>query len=116
MTTKAVFHINEERETTWTDLLTNVTNFLNQVSEEKAEICVVAHGRAIEHFRKEHTPDNSAWIERLADRGVSFRLCRNSLDAYGIAPDDLLEVCRIVPSGVVELADLQHDGYAYLKP
>jgi hypothetical protein len=47
---------------------------------------------------------------------VSFKVCRNALNRFNIAPENLIEGCEIVPAGVVSLIELQQDGYAYIKP
>ena len=65
------------------------------------------------------TDDMTAKISGLKDQGVAFAVCNNTVkgrkvdyttDLYDVAEDD------IVPSGVAEVAKLQLEGYAYIKP
>ena len=56
-------------------------------------------------------------VQQLAEQGVEFRVCRNTLAARDIDPGRVLAEATVVPSGVAEAARLQvRDGYAYLKP
>ena len=48
--------------------------------------------------------------------GVSFKMCRNALAKNKIENADLFEVCEIVPAGILELINLQREGFAYIKP
>ena len=61
----------------------------------------------------------AAKIDGLKAQGVSFNVCANTVrgrkvdmesDLYNVSQDD------IVPSGVAEVAKLQQEGYAYIKP
>jgi len=60
-----------------------------------------------------------ARISGLKDQGIQFEVCANTLKGRKInAEDDLYDVSKadIVPSGVAQLAILQSQGYAYIKP
>jgi hypothetical protein len=59
-----------------------------------------------------------ARIEGLKQQGVKFQICRNTIAGRGIDMSDLYDVAEedIVPSGVAQIAILQSQGYAYLKP
>ena len=61
----------------------------------------------------------TAKVSDLKGQGVSFHVCANTVrgrkvdletDLYDVSQDD------IVPSGVAEVAKLQQEGYAYIKP
>ena len=63
--------------------------------------------------------DMTAKVSNLKDQGVDFQVCNNTVkgrkvdietDLYDVEPED------IVPSGVAEVAKLQAEGYAYIKP
>ena len=50
---------------------------------------------------------------------MKFQVCKNTLKGKKIVADDHLydvEDGDIVPSGVAEIARLQAQGYAYLRP
>lgn len=55
-------------------------------------------------------------VEKAAAQGLSIRACNNALVANKIKPEELFPQCSVVPAGIVEIVDLQHEGYAYIKP
>ena len=60
-----------------------------------------------------------ATVAGLKDQGIEFQVCANTLKGKKIDADkDLYDVSKadIVPSGVAQLAILQAQGYAYIKP
>jgi len=115
---KAVYHVNTGVETA-AAILNNVRNHLN--ADPKAQIAVVTHGPGID-FLLEGAKDSqgrefSGAVGELADRGVQFRVCNNTLTTRKIEPSRVLMEGKIVPSGVAEVARLQsREGYVYLKP
>lgn len=114
---KAVYHINEGLEKA-ADLLRNVRNHLN--ADPKVKIVVVGHGQGI-NFMLEGAEDKNKNVfrtamEDLADKGVEFRVCQNTLNSRNIPEAKVVAPATIVPSGVAEIANLQAKGFVYLKP
>ena len=65
------------------------------------------------------TDDMQARVTSLKDQNVTFQVCANTVKGRKInLEDDLYDVEKadIVPSGVAQLAILQGQGYAYIKP
>ncbi|MDE2094830.1 MAG: DsrE family protein [Burkholderiales bacterium] len=97
----------------------NIRNHLD--ADPTAKIVVVAHGSGID-FLLEGALDAKGQpyagaIGDLANRGVQFRVCNNTLISRGISNDKLVLEASVVPSGVAEVARLQFkEGYAYLRP
>ncbi len=97
----------------------NIRNHLD--ADATAKIVVVAHGSGIE-FLLEGALDArgqpyAGAIGELANRGVQFRVCNNTLVTRGISKDKVVLEASVVPSGVAEVARLQFkEGYAYLRP
>ncbi len=95
-------------------------NLRNHIAgaEGKPKLAVVIHGPALQLFKSGSTPPG---LEReyraLVDAGVSFFACANTLEAHGWKLADLLPGFALAErGGVVELAELQGQGYAYLRP
>lgn len=114
---KVVYHINEGLEKA-ADLLRNVRNHLN--ADPKVKIVVVGHGQGI-NFMLEGAEDKNklafrTTMEDLADKGVEFRVCNNTLVSRNIPGSKVVAPATIVPSGVAEVANLQTKGFVYLKP
>jgi hypothetical protein len=64
------------------------------------------------------TEEMQAKIAGLKDQGIQFQICANTLKGRNISTDDLYDFAEsdVVPSGVAQLAILQGQGYAYVKP
>lgn len=103
---KVLFHVVEEDK--WKMTLANVKNFLQE--QPDAQISVVANGPAV----KMYTTGNET-IAELIEK-VDFVACNNSLNGFEIDPNALDQSVRVVKAGVVEIAEKQFDGYAYIKP
>ena len=100
--------------------LNNIRNHLD--ADPTAKIVVVANGKAGVQFILEDAVDHNGKpfaerISALANRGVEFRVCNNTLTAFQIPKEKLALEAKIVPSGVAEVARLQaKEGYAYIRP
>ncbi|MEX1168386.1 MAG: DsrE family protein [Hydrogenophaga sp.] len=99
--------------------LNNIRNHLS--ADPKAKIVVVAHGLGIDFLlqgasNQMEQPFAGA-IADLANKGVEFRVCNNTLVSRKIDADKIVLEAKIVPSGVSEVARLQaREGFVYLKP
>jgi intracellular sulfur oxidation DsrE/DsrF family protein len=63
------------------------------------------------------TPDVGRRLSRLLAVGVGVAACGNTIQAQKLALGDLLPgFVRVDEGGIVRLARLQADGYAYLRP
>lgn len=84
----------------------------------KADIRLVVHGPALKAFHAISADDNIvAMAERLIKSGVGFDACANTMKAQGVKVDDLTPGFAVAEKGgVVRLAELQVQGYAYLRP
>ena len=113
---KAVLHIDLEDKSRVSTALGNTRNFLEQTSGQASDLRLVINHNAVKFFTRAAAGDFTQAMERLADDGVRFLICSNSLQALDINPADLLSVCEVVPAGIVELIRLQQEGFAYVKP
>lgn len=115
---KAVYHITTGIDTA-AAALNNIQNHLN--ADPKARIVVVTNGAGIDFLLQDAKDSRgrefSAAVSTLADRGVEFRVCNNTITERNISPDKLLMEAKVVPSGVAEAAKLQaKEGFVYIKP
>lgn len=128
---KVVYHINYDDPKAQAGALRNIQNHINAVGAENLDLKVVMHGKGLSLLL---TPDAApktklpqgnasdevqAKIAGLKNQGIGFQVCANTLKGKKIdSQTDLYDVDKadIVPSGVAELAHLQAQGYAYVKP
>lgn len=82
------------------------------------DIVLVVHGPALAAFKSAAT--STAVKNRfsgLRKQGLQAHACGNTLRGMDLAPGDLVEGFVVVEEGgVVKLAALQAQGYAYLRP
>jgi intracellular sulfur oxidation DsrE/DsrF family protein len=114
---KVVFHIDDTLSARWALILAR--SYLDDVPQ--AQIVFVAYGPGVdfllENASDRHEDPYDYAVLSLANRGVGFHVCGATLRGRRIADSDLLDVVKIVPSGISEIARLQvQEGYAYLKP
>jgi intracellular sulfur oxidation DsrE/DsrF family protein len=114
---KVVYHISNSDVAT--GALNNIRNHLN--ASPGAKIVVVTHGPGIDFLldgaKNANGNPYDIPVQELADRGVEFRVCKNTLDARKLDKSKLLPEAKVVPSGVAEVARLQaEEGFVYLKP
>jgi intracellular sulfur oxidation DsrE/DsrF family protein len=85
---------------------------------DKVRIVLVVHGPALTLFEtKSATPYVGRQMTRLAAAGVGLAACGNTMKAQALELRDLLPgFVRVDEGGVVRLARLQAEGYAYLRP
>lgn len=120
---KVVYHINGhggDGDKAYLGALRNVQNHINAVGAENLDLRVVMHGNGVGLLAR--ALENEALRTRVTElkgQGVTFNVCKNTLvgrninyetDLFDVWPED------IVPSGVAEIAHLQGQGFAYVKP
>jgi hypothetical protein len=113
---KVVFHLDWDQEERLTLALENIKNLFKEVPPQQCLVSMVANGKAVNLFRKDRVGERASDIAELHKLGVSFKLCRNAMAKNKVEKADLVEVCDVVPAGILELINLQQQGFAYVKP
>jgi uncharacterized protein len=113
---KVVFHVDWDQEERLLMALENTKNLFKEISPQQCTVYMVANGKAVNLFRKDRAAKYAAEMEDLHRQGVRFKACRNAMAKNNVDKADLLEVCEVVPAGILEIINLQHEGFAYIKP
>ncbi|SME93627.1 DsrE family protein [Desulfovibrio gilichinskyi] len=116
MNYKVVFHIDWDDGQVLNMALGNMENLLKDPSVDSSEILLVANGDSVRLFRTEFCGNFLPRMRELHSNGVKFCICNNSLKKLKYKPENMVDVCEIVPAGVVELCKRQAEGFAYIKP
>lgn len=115
---KVVYHMNDIEN--GFGGLRNMKNHLNALGDENLDAIMVFHGGGafILVDGKEDSKGHSFGdqIQALANRGVKFRICANTIRGKKIPKDKINLNAEVIPSGVAEVAELQFKGYVYVKP
>ena len=115
---KVVYHMSEGIPQA-SRAIQNIRNHL--AADPTAKIVVVTHGLGIDFLLEGATNQMeqpfAGAVADLANKGVEFRVCNNTLVARKIDASKLVPEAKIVPSGVAEVAKLQaREGFVDLRP
>ncbi len=118
MKVKVVFHINSDSETPLRTAFGNVSNLLKEekVIKNGAEVTILLNGPGILRLKKNADSSDLETAGVLAEKGVKFKICNNSLIKFNLLKNDMHPACEVVSAGIMELIKLQDSGYAYIKP
>jgi uncharacterized protein len=114
---KVVYHLADLDKIDF--VIGNIGNHYRGVGgPENVTIALVVHGPALKAF---HTADATPGLKQHADQlvksGLQLSACVNTMRAMNITLADLLPGFTVADKGgVVRLAELQGQGYAYLRP
>jgi len=120
---KVVYHINNIH--TATGALRNAKNHLNALGDKNIDMIIVTHssgafllveGSMGKKNKKGKVYNFTDTVASLANRGVKFQICANTIRGKKINKNKINENAEIIPSGVAQVADLQQKGYLYVKP
>ena len=98
--------------------LRNIRNHLDV--DPSARITVVTHANGVD-LLMEGAKDPAGGlfagpVAALVARGVKFEVCEITLRNRNLRKDQFLQEAEFTPSGVVRIAKLQKQGFAYIKP
>lgn len=98
--------------------LRNLRNHLDV--DPKAKITVVAHSEGVDFLMEGEKDRNgnpfATTVAALVARGVRFEVCEITLRNRGLKKEQFIQEADFTPSGVVRIAQLQHQGAAYIRP
>jgi intracellular sulfur oxidation DsrE/DsrF family protein len=86
---------------------------------DKIDVELVVHGPALELFEKEKMDaEMTKRFEQIMEKGVKAEMCQVSMKAFGKTIENLAKgfVATLHPVAVKRIADLQKEGYLYIKP
>lgn len=112
-----VYHVSEAERVPF--VLNNIQNHIDGVGgPDKVHIVLVAHGPAINAFNEiEATENVRGGLAKLQGEGVELAMCGNTLKGFNLTLDELLPGWVEVPQGgVTKIAELQSQGYVYIRP
>jgi uncharacterized protein len=114
---KVVYHLADSDKVAF--VLGNLANHLEGAGGPgRIALAVVVHGPALASFRLAST--NRALTQDAGERmkaGIAFHACAHTMAAMKLTLGDLLPGFAVAEKGgVVLLADLQAQGWAYLRP
>jgi intracellular sulfur oxidation DsrE/DsrF family protein len=98
--------------------LRNVRNHLD--TDPAAKIIVVTHAEGVDMLMEGAKAANGTefapLVSALKSRGVAFEICEITLKNRNLKKEQFIQEAEFTPSGVVRIAKLQGQGFAYIKP
>ena len=86
---------------------------------EHIDVKLVVHGPALPLFKKESIdPDLKKKLKMILDKGADAEMCQVSMKLFGTPLENLVAGFKPTahPVAVKRIADLQREGYVYIKP
>jgi uncharacterized protein len=114
---KVVYHLSDLDKVTF--VLGNIQNHIDGVGgPDNVTIALVIHGQALRAFHSASAnPDISKRVGQFSKAGLEFAACGNTMKSQNVGLKDLLPgFVAAERGGVVRIAELQSQGYLYLRP
>ena len=111
---RVVVEVTTEGGEQWTAVLINVENLRKSFGEANVEIEVVGHNKGLGLLMGTNA-DLQERMKKLAEGGVIFATCENSMRKKNVKKEDLMPFVTTVDSGVAEVVRRQEAGWSYLK-
>ena len=114
---KVVYHLSDLDKVAF--VLGNIRNHYDGVGgPDKVTIALVVHGPALKAFQSASAAHETAQrLGNVSQSGLHYFACGNTMKAQKITVKDLLPgFVAAEEGGVVRLAELQSQGYVYLRP
>ncbi|HEY0852020.1 MAG TPA: DsrE family protein [Bradyrhizobium sp.] len=114
---KVVYHLNDLDKVNF--VLGNIQNHFDGVGgPDNVTIALVIHGQALKAFHAASAnPDVTRRVGQFSKAGLEMAACGNTMKSQHVAVNELLPgFVAAEKGGVVRIAELQSQGYLYLRP
>lgn len=91
-----------------------IDKVLSDIGEKKLKIVVVAYENGIHALTQDS--NTAQMLTKLSNRGVTFKACKISMNAWKLNEDDFPLEVEFVSAGAPEMIRHQLAGYKYWRP
>ena len=117
---KVVYHVDGKDPETAKYALALINKHIDaEGGPDKIDVELVVHGPALELFEKDRMDaEMTKRFSQIMEKGAKAEMCQVSMKAFGKTLDNLATgfVATVHPVAVKRIADLQREGYLYIKP
>jgi hypothetical protein len=114
---RMVYQINRDDPDYYGHILFSMGEMLRQTSN-RAGLAAVCFGPGLNLLIGERpetvSPEARDRVASLMTYGVTFQACRQTMAAMELSDGDLMDGVEPVPAGVLSMARMQQEGYAYV--
>lgn len=96
-------------------IFNNAINVQKFYGQDNVKVAIVAFGPGVRALLKASAPAADR-VQALADYGVEFVACGNTLATIGAKPEDLLPGVGTATAGIAELVERQIKGWHVIVP
>jgi uncharacterized protein len=111
---RIVFEMTSDQPPAWEVMLNNVEN-VRAAFPGTTEVEVVFHGKALPALMPAKNRVLADRMKRIANAGVVFAACENTMKRVKVARSDLFPFARTVDSGIAEVVRKQEGGWSYIR-
>lgn len=111
---RVVFQVVSEGDEQWDAVLGNVENMREAFGPQNTDVALIAHGKGLGMVIAANNK-HAERMKTLADGGVAFVACENTMKKKHVTKDQLLPFATTVDSGVAEVVRKQEQGWSYIK-
>lgn len=114
---KILLHIDQPER--WNAVESNLKNLTRakETARPDLEIEVVVTGEAIQQLiDNSENKSLKCSLQNAASSGFTIAGCHNSLNRFKIREEEIFSFIKVVPAGLIEVAEKESEGFAYVKP
>jgi len=111
---KIVIQVTENNPQTWNLALNNAFAFQRNIGKDATEIEIVAIGPGLNMLKSESKVTDR--IGQALDKSIDVVACGETMHATKVSKNDLIGGVRVVPGGLIEIANKQRAGWIYYRP
>ena len=108
-----VFHVDND-PASMNIAMANIDNTIKALPLEDRTLVLVVNGPGAKLTTLDGA--HAGQLAEIMNQGVAVRVCENAMKKFDLALADLVPGCVPVPGAILELANLQRQGFAYIKP
>lgn len=112
--TKVIIQVSDNDPAKWNLALNNAQNVQADLGKDKSEIEIVAYGPGIGMLKADSVTANR--VSDAVAAGVNVVACENTMTKTKLKREDMNDKIGYVKAGVIELAQKQGQGWAYIRP
>ena len=117
---KVLYHVDGKDLATATYAMALINKHIEaEGGPENIDVKLVVHGPALELFKADSVdPTLKAKLKSALDKGIDAEMCQVSMKLFGTPLEKLVAGFQPTehPVAVKRIADLQQQGYIYIKP